>query len=200
MTGRICVAPPDMSKTLALLHEAKSGNSASMVDLVEIWRERLLLRIRLMMGPRARDRAESSDFLQDLMVDMLAGLPAFEPRDERSFLNWLIQIAKNNIIDTVRRPREQRFADLAVSTVGAVADAGHDDPALAAGAREAEERLVHAIERLPTDMQVVLELREFDGLSFAEIGERMQRTENAAQLLHARAKVRLGALLAGDGG
>ena len=41
------------------------------------------------------------------------------------------------------------------------------------------------------DQRTVIELRDFDGLRFREIGERLGRTENAVQLLHSRAMMRL---------
>jgi DNA-directed RNA polymerase specialized sigma24 family protein len=55
--------------------------------------------------------------------------------------------------------------------------------------------VAEAIESLREDYRSVIELRNLEGCSFAEIGRRMSRTEGAAFTLHARALVSLGDLL-----
>ncbi len=56
-----------------------------------------------------------------------------------------------------------------------------------------------ALQCLPADEQLVIELRNFDCLSFREIGERLCRSPGAARKLWSRALARLEGLLARQG-
>lgn len=189
----------DFELTLELLKGARGGDTSCRAVLVERYGEVLLNRIRLMLGPEARRLAQSGDFLQTVFVELLVGLERAELRDEGAFLRWAVQIARNNIRDSVRRSREQLFSEFAHSTVVAnfVDDRAVGPPSAAFG-REAVDRLVEALERLALEQQTVIELRDFEQLSFKEVARRMERTENAVQLLHTRAKLKLGALLTRD--
>jgi len=58
-------------------------------------------------------------------------------------------------------------------------------------AHEQAEALRRALERLPDDYRQVVTLRYQEGRPFAEIAERMQRSENAVRKLWFRAIERL---------
>ena len=62
-------------------------------------------------------------------------------------------------------------------------------------ARESSERLESAFEHLPDEYREVLLLARIVGLSRAEIGEKMQRSENAVRSLLFRAQAKLASLL-----
>ena len=179
------------AETLALVASAKRGESGSLEALLENHRERLLERIRLMMGSRARRIAESADFAQIVMLDAAKDLPGFEPIGRGSFLRWITQIARNRIRDAVRRRREDSLGSFVLERACSLG-AG---PITNAQARERSERVVEALLELSADHRQVIELRQIDGLPFTQVAERMQRSENAVQLLFARAMVRLGQLL-----
>lgn len=180
--------------TNVLVAAARNGDTRSLEALLLRHRRTLLDRIRIMLGTNARRIADSADFLQDVMVDIMRGLQSFEPRGERAFLRWALRIARNNIADAASKRHAARFADIAHSTYEGRAAPG-TGPASEAAANEAVDRLVEAIERLNPEHQETIELRDFEGLSFEQIGARMQRSANAAQLLHSKAMLRLGRLL-----
>jgi hypothetical protein len=69
--------------TVELLRLAKTGHGDYLNQVLERYRPRLLERIRLMMGQKARRAAESGDFLQDVLVRIVTNLDGFEMRDER---------------------------------------------------------------------------------------------------------------------
>ena len=70
-----------------------------------------------------------------------------------------------------------------------------DTPSQSASRQEQVDLLLEALAELPDDKQRVVELRDFEGLSFAEIARAMGRSENAVQLLHTRALARLAGIL-----
>lgn len=162
-------------------------------ELLEQCLPRLQNRIRWMMGERARRHADSGDFVSELCLKVLEDARKLRWRDAEHFLQLATRIARNLIIDSTRRKRVQAFESFATNlTAGQIAERGGATPSVNAAGEESIERLLQVLEDLPATDQTVIELRTFEGLSFDEIGTRMNRTAAAAQVLHRRAVARLG--------
>jgi len=189
------MADAEFAQTITLLHDAKDGDREALAALLERYRPVLTQRIRFMMGPQARRHAETGDFLQGVFLEILHRLGQFEIRDERSFLAWVTQIARNAIRNKANRRFELAFSTLVTTTLGIEPVTRSGNPADMAVFDEQQQQLVECIEKLEHEHQEAILLRHVEDLSFAEIGERMHRSENAAQLLHARALSRLSALV-----
>lgn len=189
------MADAEFSHTMTLLRSAKDGDRAALANLLERYRPVFTRRIRFMLGPRARRHAETGDFLQGVFLEILRRLDHFEIRDERSFLAWGTQIARNAIRNKADRKYERAFSTFVNTTLGIDPGTRSGDPADMIVHDEQREHLVTCVEQLEHEHQEVILLRHVEGLSFAQIGARMQRSENAAQLLHARALARLSALV-----
>jgi RNA polymerase sigma-70 factor (ECF subfamily) len=106
---------------------------------------------------------------------------------------WLARIAEHEIRDRADYHQRQR-RDLAREV------AIEDDTPIAAASRSAlsrvildeeAQRLEQAIESLAPEHREVIVLRKFEELSFAEIGRRMGRGEDACRMLLARAMTAL---------
>jgi RNA polymerase sigma-70 factor (ECF subfamily) len=176
---------PGFEETSELLRTAKAGDRASLARLLERYEERLLLRIRLLHG-RTRGPSESGDLVQAVFVRVLENLDGFQPRDDRAFLRWMTQIARNELRMEARRPREQLLESIAeASGIWPSADSA-DEPAREAHRSELVTRITEALAELPPEHRTVIEYRHFEKLSFGEIGRLLGRSANAAQLLHAR--------------
>ncbi len=179
----------DFRRTVELLRGVRQGAPAALGDLLERYRDRLLGRVRLMMGEEARKHAESMDFLQGVLLEIARDIDRADIEDEEIFLRWATRIARNNIRDHLRRRRERALESFSQS--GILARSG-TSPASQAGRREDVEQLVEAMERLSPDHRRVIELRDFDALSYADVAREMEKpSEDAAQMLHARALARL---------
>jgi RNA polymerase sigma-70 factor (ECF subfamily) len=177
----------------ALLHRARNGDPQALDQLVASYQERLLARIRLMMGPDARERLESTDVLQTVFSEAIGGLRDGELRDDRLFLRWLTAIARNHIAEQVRRRREQSLEVLSSELLAA-----HDGPVGAQlSAEESLQRLVELLESLNEERRTVVEWRALDGLRWQEIGTRLGKSEEAARKLYNRALIDLGRRLPG---
>ncbi len=181
--------------TLTLLRSAKGGDREALASLLERYRPILTRRIRMMMGPKARRHAETGDFLQGVFVEILCRLDQFEVRDERAFVAWATQIARNAIRNKADRKYERAMSTFVTTTFGIELGTRRGDPVQQVLFDEQLQHVVEAIEQLEHDQQEVILQRHVEGLSFAAIGERTQRSSNAAQLLHARALSRLSGLL-----
>ncbi len=181
--------------TARLFAEAKEGNRAAFDELIVRFQGRLLVRIRMMMGEKARNMADSDDFLNGVVADVVRDFDRARIRDEKHFVCWATEVARNNIRDAVRKRGEEAFASFSTVFVDPPTERAPKSPSEIARAVEEQHALAEALESLQEDLRRVIELRNFSELSFGEIGEKMNRSENAAQLLHKRAMVQLGGLL-----
>jgi RNA polymerase sigma-70 factor (ECF subfamily) len=76
----------------------------------------------------------------------------------------------------------------------------HRSPRASLIGQEESAALRAALQRLPEDYRLVLRLRNWDCLPLAEVGRRMNRSEEAARKLWSRAIVRLQHELEGEAG
>ena len=152
----------------------------------------LLARIRRLLGERARRRLDSADVFQGVALEWARLPESRRPRRTRSLLRWGTAVAKNDVVDALRRGKpESEPAEEPIDSDGG-------SPATRAEGREELDRLANAIAELNEDHRRVVELRDLHGLSFQEIAIELERTESAAQMLHARALARLGRRLRRD--
>jgi RNA polymerase sigma-70 factor (ECF subfamily) len=104
---------------------------------------------------------------------------------------------KNNLLNAARRFRETASRKVALETRLAAGSASTDSGVKLADPwpgpqsdyiqREEERRLVEALARLPETYRQVIELHNRDRLTFAEVGECIGRSAEAARKLWARA-------------
>ncbi len=184
-----------MGHTLELLRRVRTGDRPSFNELLQRYQERLLERIRLMMGDKAREAAESEDFLQETLLETARSIDGLVIESEGQLLCWMTEVARNNIRDGIRKKREACFSSFSSSMLGGRDPSSRESPAGQAARADDLHRVAEYLEHLPEEHRRVIELRHFEDLAFEEIGQRMGRSANAVQLLHARALVRLGKLL-----
>lgn len=187
-------APPGPADEVVPRRDLPLGEEA-LAQVITRYQARLLARIRLMMGPIARECLESGDVLQDVFAEALRGLRAGDLRDEKVFLRWVTAVARNHIVDEVRRHREHSFEALSSELVAVGA------PSVAAQLtlEEARQELAEALEELDPIRQRVIELRRLEGWSWQRVAEELGRSEEAARKLYHRALLELGQRLGRDG-
>ena len=145
--------------------------------------------------------ADAADVTQLVFVRAFKGLGAF--RGASSVRSWLYRIAINCSLSWLRDHRRELPTEIADDTMPeAMAEALTAAPAapgkLAAG--EDGVRLRAAIAQLPPKQKLVLELRVFDDLSFKEVAELADCTENTAKVSFHYAVKKLRDLLGGSHG
>lgn len=140
-----------------------------------------------------RFRLDDSDVVQETLVRALRSSDDFRGTTDLELQQWLREILKSQLIDSVRfHNRQQRdiARDIRDSTPE-LADGGQT-PSEAYWQRESSERLWLAVAELPEDYRTVILLRQQMDLSFPEIGERMGKTADAVRMLWGRAILMLG--------
>ncbi len=127
-----------------------------------------------------RDRAQAEDLLQEVYVAVWRAAAGFDAARSQP-LTWLTSIARNRAIDSLRRAQTQPRTE---STTRAdedddrpdIADAMADDAPgpldLLSRASDARE-LGHCMEALSAAQRQSVALAFFDGLSHAEVAERL---------------------------
>lgn len=163
---------------------------------------RLRLLVASLTGPVVRSRFELDDLVQEVFLRALgdaARLPAGLPADEVEFDRHLSVLARHVVIDAARclraAKREGEIGAVSIpagtSTTGSVFQsrirARSPGPGTQAAQRELSTDLVAAFLQLAPEHRRVLGLRQFQGLTAAECGVRMGRSEVAVHSLYRRA-------------
>jgi RNA polymerase sigma-70 factor (ECF subfamily) len=152
---------------------------------------------------KLRPKLDSIDVVQDVLILAMGGLKDFTYRNEGDFLRWLSRIAENklrNIIDEfhadkrdIRKEipfKEQRRS--AGSTVGgAFGPMRTTTPSLILSKQEALDRLEEALDGLRPEYRQVIVLKRIEGLSYAEIGDKLGKSPGAVGMLLSRAMTAL---------
>lgn len=153
--------------------------------------ERLIFAILgRMMG--ATDPAAVEDLAQETFLRAFRALHRFDADGEARLSTWLCTIATRLAIDALRkrRPRVGLPRGLGERAGDLRADATVERAELA-------QRIRAALETLPPDQRAVVLLRACDGLSYAEIAERLSCSPGTVASRLGRARATLRGLLGG---
>ena len=123
-----------------------------------------------------RDEHDAEDVTQQIFIRLPVSLMRYEPRVV-PFLGWILRVAHNAAIDHVRLRRP-----LPVEEVRPTTEADRDD------SRERFRDLREALDTLPEDQRSVIVMRLIQGLTPAEVAERLGRSEDAIHGLQHRAR------------
>jgi len=129
---------------------------------------------------RTSDRQEAEDLTSRTFHQALRHLPRYELRGA-PFSSWLYRIA-HNLVANWYRDRSQRQ----MIPLDELALQSSDHPPPWEAEDEEQEALLAAMRHLPADRQELLILKLSQGLSNAEIGQIMGRSEGAIKQLYYR--------------
>jgi RNA polymerase sigma-70 factor (ECF subfamily) len=178
------------SNTDSLLLKARSGSADALDAVFERCVARVLTLVRLRLGRRLRERLESRDVLQAVMLKALRGFARFNGRNGAAFMAWLARIVENEVRDQADfHARLRRDARREVALDDAALD-NLPNRARSLTSRllldERLERLATALESLAPDHRAVIVGRYLEELSFEELGRRLERSPDACRMLLAR--------------
>lgn len=138
-----------------------------------------------------RSDADAADVSQQVFVRAFKGLASF--RGAASVRSWLYRIGINCALSWLRDHKREQPAEIAEDAL----TEAHAGPGRIADGQESA-RLRAAVEKLPPKQKLVLELRVFDDLSFREVAELADCTENTAKVNFHYAVKKLRELLGED--
>jgi len=177
---------PWREATAALIAQARADR-----DAFGLLYDLYVRRVYAFCALRSATREEAEDLTALTFERALTAIGRYEDQG-RPFSSWLLQIAANAAVD---RARQARRVPVAARASGAETDA--EGLAEAAGADDEMAQWVLAswlrthVAALPYEQRRVVQLRFYEGCSFAEAGARIGRSEGAAKKLMRRALITL---------
>jgi RNA polymerase sigma-70 factor, ECF subfamily len=181
---------------VSLIDAARHGDSAALSNIYERFCDRIYRYALFNLG----DSQQAEDLCAQVFLKMMESVSRFEWRsggndgqvNPASFSSWLYRIAHNLITDQQRREARRPAVPLD-SVAHYLPDS--KDPAHAAEETLFHEQLAQALEGL-TDLQAqVIALKFSSGLSNAEVGQMLGRSEGAVKSLQYSALQKLHRLL-----
>lgn len=186
-------------ETVQLLQGWHAGDGDCLNGLLERHLPFIRGVVRKRLGPELRKNAETGDYIQEAVVQVLKYSPRFKVTDDEHFRALLVRIVENSLRDrhhwfTAQRRDYHRVRPLPSDTVldlDRVDGRQSDTPSQVAWNREREALVRLGVELLgPEDRRIVV-LRDWKGLSFGEIAELLEINPRATQKRHDRARGRL---------
>lgn len=179
--------------TKRLLELARSRDPRAIEQLFRKAYPQLLQAARFRLGPSLRARLDTLDLAQTAYHAAFRDLEKYRYEGKGSFTRWLLGILENKIrnsLEFFKAQRRDMRKEVALDSGEPIAAAG---PSPAERLEEAEdrERLEAAMDALDEDHREVIVNRYYLGMPWAEIGEQMGRSEEAAQMLCNRALAKL---------
>lgn len=168
----------DAASEKELIRNYLSGNHTSLQTLIERHQSRLYSYIFLMV----KDKQLADDVFQDTYVKVINTLKLGNYKDEGKFIQWVMRIAHNLIIDHFRKSKKIPFVESNNSDYDVFDTIRFTDPSI-------EEQLVTSqihsdvrklLHYLPGEQKEVIHLRCYAGLSFKEIAEQTEVSINTA--------------------
>jgi RNA polymerase sigma-70 factor, ECF subfamily len=198
----------NLTQTWELVHKAKGGDSDALNRLIQRYYERVRRSVRARIGSRLRSRLDSDDILQWTFAKAVENFDRFEMRHEGSLLHWLAEYAERQLHDAADREnakkRQPPAGQISLDDDGGATESRGqlEVPGRTTGPidrvvrNEREIAVEECLEQLAEHHRMVIVLRDYDGLEWNEIAEKLKKnTDSAARELHRRALLELAKLL-----
>lgn len=179
------------TSTCDLVERFKRGEQGAFSLLFGKYRRRLAVLLHYRMSEDLRGRLEVDDILQEVFLAAAQGLGRFDYQSPGSFMAWLSRIADHAIVDAARyENRQKRRAQEMLSFKSESNPNGAEPmdfmtPSRVFAQQESLQALLRKLDALSPEYRGVILLAKFEGLTTAEISERLAKSrESVALLLH----------------
>jgi RNA polymerase sigma-70 factor (ECF subfamily) len=179
---------------------ARGGSRTALGALLDECRNYLLLIANRELGEGIQGKVGASDLVQETFIEAQRIFERFEGSSSQELRAWLVRILEYKIAQATRRfvGTGKRDVRREVSLDTLTRDEWPQEPIESVPAvTPLDERsakwatLLAAVERLPPDYRLAIEIRSFAQRPFAELAATLGRSTEAARRLWLRAVVRL---------
>lgn len=183
-----------------LMSDIRENRESGVEELFSRYQPYILRLAEKYLDSDIRPKVSGSDIVQASVLEACEGLREFTGTTEQEFRFWLRRIVVNNILNEYRfwsahrRSADRLSVSLDHDAAKMIVDE-HPGPRTSASRREEESLILEKLHELPEEHRIVIELRNREGLSFRDIATHMNRSEDAARMLWARAMQALAAKL-----
>jgi len=151
-----------------LIAQYLHGNETCLKMLINRHKSKIFTSIYLLV----KDRALAEDIFQDAFVKVINTLRKGSYQEEGKFLQWVIRIARNLVIDHFRKlnklPTISDSEGNDVFSYISIADENREDEIIR---EQSHDKVRQLIQQLPEEQKEVLILRHYANLSFKEIAD-----------------------------
>lgn len=181
-----------------LLEQAQAGDEESRGKLLASYNDYLTLLARVQIGRRIQGKVDPADVVQETFLDAHRQFAQFRGTTEAELVAWLRRILAGQLALTMRKFLGTKSRDVGLEReLGAQLDHSSESmdrdladsistPSQRVSRREQAVLLADALAKLPDDYREVIVLRHLEGLPFADVAQRMGRSENSVQKLWVR--------------
>ncbi len=190
-----------------LMTRARNGQAEALGEICDHYRNYLRVVVRSELKSRLRERVESSDVVQEVLVEIVRQFPSFTGQSEASLLGWMRRLVAQKLADLGRFHKRLKRGgghypvsldtDVQLAPAGNMQDGGdvrqrdilalsQTSPSEAASLREQTGLLAGTLANLPASEAQVLWLHHAEGLSFSMISERTGLTPKRVRVIWAR--------------
>lgn len=172
-----------------LLERAKGYDPRALGEIYDTYFDKIYRYIYRYLG----EARLAEDLTADVFLKLLEAIKSSQaPRTNLSA--WLYRVAHNLVVDYFRRRSGGESTPLEERLVAA-----GDDLTMVVEKKLAQQQLRAAISHLTTDQQQVIILKFVEGLSNAQVGQVLDKTEGAVKSLQHRALASLQRIMEGGG-
>ncbi|MCF8231449.1 MAG: sigma-70 family RNA polymerase sigma factor [Bacteroidales bacterium] len=161
-----------------LIRKYLDGDESALEQLINKHQNRIFAYILMVV----KDKDLAEDIFQDTFIKVVNTLRSGSYKEEGKFLQWVMRIAHNLIIDHFRKEKripvmENSFEDYDIFDTLSLEDPSIEDKMVSEQIRRDVRQL---IEYLPHEQKQVLKMRHYANMSFKEIAEQTDVSINTA--------------------
>jgi len=175
------------------IESARRGDQQAWELLHRRYRSLLAFWAEARMPEYLRARFDVEDVLQSAFLSAFRGMASYEHRGEPAFRAWLKEIVNNEVADRIRNHEADKRSPHKEEVLENpnLVDGGHESPSQIVARTQRRRLVLEAMSLLPDEKQEVLWMRDFEGLTWEEIGKRTGTSESGARRRYRTALVAL---------
>lgn len=161
-----------------LIRQYLGGDHNSLEQLIEKHQNRVFAYILMVV----KDKDLAEDIFQDTFIKVVNTLRSGSYKEEGKFLQWVMRIAHNLIIDHFRKEKripvmENNFDDFDIFDTLSLKDPSAEEKMVN---EQIKKDVRNLIEYLPAEQKQVLKMRHYADMSFKDIAEQTDVSINTA--------------------
>ena len=181
---------------MKLIEKARDGDRSAFEQLVKL-HEKNVYSLALKL---TKNREDALDAAQEAFLKAWISLKSF--RGDSKFSSWLYRLTYNTCLDFLRKSKKGEIISLTSEedeeTVADIKDPA-PTPEEQTVKREIKKTVQNAVDALPEEHRQIIVMREFTGMSYAEIAESMSISEGTVKSRLSRARAKLAEILRESG-
>jgi RNA polymerase sigma-70 factor (ECF subfamily) len=161
-----------------LISNYLKGDHSCLQSLIQRHQSRLFAYIFMLV----KNKSLADDIFQDTYIKVINTLKSGKYNDEGKFIQWVMRIAHNLVIDHFRKLKKQSFVESHNPNFDIFDTISLTDPSVEESmvTKQIHKDVKGLLEYLPEEQREVLYLRCYAGLSFKDISEQTDVSINTA--------------------